>query len=304
MAVSMRLGLPQSLPNEGGTMCKRVLTLTMPSSLEGWAVCAVLPTGCLPAAGGVTHSCAGEASCAGRRGCHRGDCARYPCMPLVPLALASPGGGHPPPPHMFQGSSSPGHPICSACCDHKSMLTWSCRYWHPLFAGLLTAPSMQTGGPCCRAVPAGWGDIPVFQRHGLRVLPRDPHSFTPLLEDRNPPRSLLLGHDMAQTQQQIAQFSQKDAQVPLETCTWHSKTHEGPPCPWSGRDAPGWGIHCTHHGAVLAVHPLSPSRPTLSMRRSWGAWCWPLTHCWMPLQWIQLPWERVPCSSSSGACEP
>lgn len=55
--------------------------------------------------------------------------------------------------------------------------------------------------------------IPVLQRHGLRVFPRDPYSFTPLLEDRSPPRSLLLGHDMAKTQQQIAQFSQKDAQV-------------------------------------------------------------------------------------------
>ncbi|KAM7047276.1 pyridine nucleotide-disulfide oxidoreductase domain-containing protein 2 isoform 1-T1 [Acridotheres tristis] len=52
-----------------------------------------------------------------------------------------------------------------------------------------------------------------LQRHGLRVLSRDPYSFTPLLEDRSPPRSLLLGHDMAQTQQQIAQFSQKDAQA-------------------------------------------------------------------------------------------
>ncbi|XP_014741406.1 PREDICTED: pyridine nucleotide-disulfide oxidoreductase domain-containing protein 2 [Sturnus vulgaris] len=52
-----------------------------------------------------------------------------------------------------------------------------------------------------------------LQRHGLRVLARDPYSFTPLLEDRSPPRSLLLGHDMAQTQQQIAQFSQKDAQA-------------------------------------------------------------------------------------------
>uniref|UniRef100_A0A8C3PT95 Pyridine nucleotide-disulfide oxidoreductase domain-containing protein 2 n=1 Tax=Calidris pygmaea TaxID=425635 RepID=A0A8C3PT95_9CHAR len=52
-----------------------------------------------------------------------------------------------------------------------------------------------------------------LQRHGLRLLPRDPYSFTPLLEDRSPPRSLLLGHDMAQAQQQIAQFSQKDAQA-------------------------------------------------------------------------------------------
>ncbi|XP_030900516.2 pyridine nucleotide-disulfide oxidoreductase domain-containing protein 2 isoform X2 [Melopsittacus undulatus] len=52
-----------------------------------------------------------------------------------------------------------------------------------------------------------------LQRHGLRVLPRDPYSFTPLLEDRSPPRSLLLGNNRAQTQQQIAQFSQKDAQA-------------------------------------------------------------------------------------------
>ncbi|XP_051655903.1 pyridine nucleotide-disulfide oxidoreductase domain-containing protein 2 isoform X3 [Manacus candei] len=52
-----------------------------------------------------------------------------------------------------------------------------------------------------------------LQRHGLRVLPRDPYSFTPLLEDSSPPRSLLLGHNMAQNQQQIAQFSQKDAQA-------------------------------------------------------------------------------------------
>ncbi|XP_031410319.1 pyridine nucleotide-disulfide oxidoreductase domain-containing protein 2 isoform X2 [Meleagris gallopavo] len=52
-----------------------------------------------------------------------------------------------------------------------------------------------------------------LQRHGLKVLPRDPYSFTPLLEDRSPPRSLLMGHNMAQTQQQIAQFSQKDAQA-------------------------------------------------------------------------------------------
>ncbi|OXB75486.1 UNVERIFIED_CONTAM: hypothetical protein H355_016547, partial [Colinus virginianus] len=52
-----------------------------------------------------------------------------------------------------------------------------------------------------------------LQRHGLRVLPRDPYSFTPMLEDRSPPRSLLLGRNMAQTQRQIAQFSQKDAQA-------------------------------------------------------------------------------------------
>lgn len=75
-------------------------------------------------------------------------------MSLVPLAPASPGGRHSPPPHIFQGSGSPGHHICSACCDHKSMLIWSCRYWHPPFSGLLATPTMQAGGPCCQAVPA------------------------------------------------------------------------------------------------------------------------------------------------------
>lgn len=84
--------------------------------------------------------------------------------------------------------------------------------------------------PCypCREGPP----IPVLQRHGLRVLPRDPYSFTPLLEDGSPPRSLLLGHNMVQTQQQIAQFSQKDAQVLRE----HASGIAKPPgcCPDHG----------------------------------------------------------------------
>ncbi|XP_048713231.1 pyridine nucleotide-disulfide oxidoreductase domain-containing protein 2 isoform X2 [Caretta caretta] len=52
-----------------------------------------------------------------------------------------------------------------------------------------------------------------LQRHGLRVYARDPYSFTPMLEDGQARRSLLLGHDMADTQRQIAQFSSKDAQA-------------------------------------------------------------------------------------------
>ncbi|XP_054838954.1 pyridine nucleotide-disulfide oxidoreductase domain-containing protein 2 isoform X2 [Eublepharis macularius] len=55
-----------------------------------------------------------------------------------------------------------------------------------------------------------------LKRHGLRVLLRDPYSFTPLLEDSQggrPPRSLLLGHNTAETQSQITQFSVKDAQA-------------------------------------------------------------------------------------------
>lgn len=169
----------------------------------------MLPAGCLPAAGRAAHGRAGETPRAGRRGCHGGDCARYPCMPPVPLPLASPGHRHPPLLHIFQASSSPGHRTYLACCGRRSTPSWSCRYWHPSLTGL-PAPAGMLAECSHRVGPA----MPVLQRHGLRVLPRDPYSFTPLLEDRSRPRSLLLGHDMAQTQQQIAQFSQKDAQVP------------------------------------------------------------------------------------------
>ncbi|XP_058527755.1 pyridine nucleotide-disulfide oxidoreductase domain-containing protein 2 [Ochotona princeps] len=55
-----------------------------------------------------------------------------------------------------------------------------------------------------------------LKKHGLRLHLRNPHSFTPMLEDGmggRVPRSLLLGADMAENQKQIARFSQKDAQA-------------------------------------------------------------------------------------------
>ncbi|KAK9400967.1 pyridine nucleotide-disulfide oxidoreductase domain-containing protein 2 [Crotalus adamanteus] len=55
-----------------------------------------------------------------------------------------------------------------------------------------------------------------LKKHGLKVLLRDPYSFTPILEDSQGgkiPRSLLLGNSMAETQSQISQFSLKDAQA-------------------------------------------------------------------------------------------
>ncbi|XP_002756551.1 pyridine nucleotide-disulfide oxidoreductase domain-containing protein 2 isoform X1 [Callithrix jacchus] len=55
-----------------------------------------------------------------------------------------------------------------------------------------------------------------LKKHGLRLHLRNPHSFTPMLEEGaggKVPRSLLLGTDMAENQKQIAQFSQKDAQA-------------------------------------------------------------------------------------------
>jgi phytoene dehydrogenase-like protein len=45
-------------------------------------------------------------------------------------------------------------------------------------------------------------------RHGLRLLPRDPSSFTPLPGGRG----LLLGPDPAASQREIAHFSKRDAE--------------------------------------------------------------------------------------------
>jgi len=55
------------------------------------------------------------------------------------------------------------------------------------------------------------------QKHGLKVIPREMTSFTPRLNreagSKNDPASLSLGIDSTENARQIAQFSQKDAQV-------------------------------------------------------------------------------------------
>jgi len=48
-----------------------------------------------------------------------------------------------------------------------------------------------------------------LQQNGLKILPRTPSSFTPLLDDRY----LLLGRDMRSDQREIAKFSESDAQT-------------------------------------------------------------------------------------------
>ncbi|MCA9071654.1 MAG: NAD(P)/FAD-dependent oxidoreductase, partial [Planctomycetaceae bacterium] len=48
-----------------------------------------------------------------------------------------------------------------------------------------------------------------LERHGYRVLPRNPSSFTPLEDGRH----LLLGRDAETNRQQIAKFSEKDAEA-------------------------------------------------------------------------------------------
>ncbi|XP_063047909.1 pyridine nucleotide-disulfide oxidoreductase domain-containing protein 2 [Engraulis encrasicolus] len=57
-----------------------------------------------------------------------------------------------------------------------------------------------------------------LKKHGLHVFKRDPHAFTPMLEEGvggQPPRSLLLGADVTQNQEEIGKFSKKDAQMYL-----------------------------------------------------------------------------------------
>ncbi|MDG2380646.1 MAG: NAD(P)/FAD-dependent oxidoreductase [Pirellulaceae bacterium] len=47
-----------------------------------------------------------------------------------------------------------------------------------------------------------------LKQYGLKILPRDPSSFTPMLDGR----SLTLGPDMADSQREIAKFSARDAE--------------------------------------------------------------------------------------------
>ena len=53
------------------------------------------------------------------------------------------------------------------------------------------------------------------QKHGLKIIPRNTTSFTPILSpgDKTGPTSLTLGSDSTENARHIAQFSQKDAQV-------------------------------------------------------------------------------------------
>ncbi|XP_071770277.1 pyridine nucleotide-disulfide oxidoreductase domain-containing protein 2 [Centroberyx gerrardi] len=55
-----------------------------------------------------------------------------------------------------------------------------------------------------------------LKKHGLKVYMRDPHAFTPMLEEGvrgAPPRSLTLGSDLAMNLREIGKFSQKDAKA-------------------------------------------------------------------------------------------
>ncbi|XP_034408079.1 pyridine nucleotide-disulfide oxidoreductase domain-containing protein 2 [Cyclopterus lumpus] len=55
-----------------------------------------------------------------------------------------------------------------------------------------------------------------LKKHGLKVYKRDPHAFTPMLEEGvngAPPRSLTLGSDLAMNQMEIGKFSKKDAKA-------------------------------------------------------------------------------------------
>lgn len=65
-----------------------------------------------------------------------------------------------------------------------------------------------------------------LKKHGLKVYIRDPHAFTPMLEEGVQgalPRSLTLGSNLAMNQNEISKFSQKDARVYKDFVTYLDK---------------------------------------------------------------------------------
>uniref|UniRef100_A0A8C7CXU1 Pyridine nucleotide-disulfide oxidoreductase domain-containing protein 2 n=1 Tax=Oncorhynchus kisutch TaxID=8019 RepID=A0A8C7CXU1_ONCKI len=61
-----------------------------------------------------------------------------------------------------------------------------------------------------------------LKKHGLKLYMRDPYAFTPMLEGGvggHPPRSLLLGSDLAMNQREIGKFSETDAKAYPEFIT-------------------------------------------------------------------------------------
>ncbi|XP_054687822.1 pyridine nucleotide-disulfide oxidoreductase domain-containing protein 2 isoform X3 [Grus americana] len=126
-----------------------------------------------------------------------------------------------------------------------------------------------------------------LQQHGLRVLPRDPYSFTPLLEDRSSPRSLLLGHNMTQTQQQIAQFSQKDAQAyPEYEAFMGGLVLALDPL----LDAPPVDTAALGQGSLLQrLRALQALRPLL--RAGAGSWTWCRSHAASAPPGLALGWQ-------------
>ncbi|XP_047281845.1 pyridine nucleotide-disulfide oxidoreductase domain-containing protein 2 isoform X10 [Homo sapiens] len=111
-----------------------------------------------------------------------------------------------------------------------------------------------------------------LKKHGLRLHLRNPYSFTPMLEEgagSKVPRCLLLGTDMAENQKQIAQFSQKDAQVfPKYEEFMHRLALAIDPL----LDAAPVDMAAFQHGSLLQrMRSLSTLKPLLKAGRILGA---------------------------------
>ncbi|XP_051055824.1 pyridine nucleotide-disulfide oxidoreductase domain-containing protein 2 isoform X2 [Phodopus roborovskii] len=111
-----------------------------------------------------------------------------------------------------------------------------------------------------------------LKKHGLRLHPRNPYSFTPMLEEgtlSKAPRSLLLGTDMAENQKQISQFSQKDAQAfPRYEEFMRRLVLAIDPL----LDAAPLDLAAFQHGSLLQrLRALSTLRPLLKAGRTLGA---------------------------------
>lgn len=111
-----------------------------------------------------------------------------------------------------------------------------------------------------------------LKKHGLKLHLRNPYSFTPMLEEgtlSKPPRSLLLGTDVAENQKQISQFSRKDAQAfPRYEEFMKRLVLAIDPL----LDAAPVDIAALQHGSLLQrLRALSTLRPLLKAGRTLGA---------------------------------
>lgn len=228
---------------------------------------ATLPAGCLPAAGRAAHGRAGEAPRAGRRSRHRGDRARYPHVPYVLLAPACP---------LLPLSTLhlPGFKFSRA----SYLLSLLRPQIYSELELQVRCPS-PAGPP---APPGTWqGDTAASVSHCPPCLaaawpegaPAGPLLLHPAAGGQEPaplpPAGARHGPDPA-----------ADRPVLPKGCsgTAGSRAKQSPeelPCPVEQQGCSWRRVLCTQHSSVPSGHLLSPSRLTLSMRHSWGAW-------WLP----------------------